>query len=82
MWVPKYMTGGASATTLDPRLPLAGVGGAMPELPDIVVYIESLDERILGKTLMDVRLGSSFVLRSVDPPINAAAGKTVETCAA
>jgi formamidopyrimidine-DNA glycosylase len=62
---------------LSPRLPPARIGGAMPELPDIVVYIESLEERILGKTLMDVRLGSPFVLRSVDPPVNAAAGKTV-----
>jgi formamidopyrimidine-DNA glycosylase len=49
----------------------------MPELPDIVVYIESLEARILGATLDGVRLGSPFVLRSVDPPLKEAVGKTV-----
>ncbi len=49
----------------------------MPELPDIVVYIESLEARIGGKTLQGVRLGSPFVLRTVDPPLKAAVGKTV-----
>ena len=49
----------------------------MPELPDIVVYIESLEARIRGQTLDNVRLGSPFVLRSVDPPISETVGKTV-----
>ncbi len=49
----------------------------MPELPDIVVYIEALEERILNETLERVRLGSPFLLRSVDPPISAAAGARV-----
>ena len=49
----------------------------MPELPDIVVYIEALEKRILGQTLERVRLASPFLLRSVDPPLRAVEGKAV-----
>jgi len=49
----------------------------MPELPDIEIYIEALDRRILGQTLNDVRLRSRFLLRTVAPPIRDAAGRTV-----
>src|SRR5499426_2045680 len=49
----------------------------MPELPDVAVYIEALERRILGRPLVGVRLGSPFVLRSVEPPLAAFAGKTV-----
>ena len=49
----------------------------MPELPDISAYITALEQRILGQTLERVRLGSVFLLRSVDPPLSAAEGKTV-----
>jgi len=49
----------------------------MPELPDVVVYIEALQERILGRRLLAVRLRSPFVLRSVDPPLRRAEGRTV-----
>ncbi|HTS47587.1 MAG TPA: DNA-formamidopyrimidine glycosylase family protein [Bryobacteraceae bacterium] len=49
----------------------------MPELPDIVVYIEALEKRILGQPLERVRLGSPFLLRTVDPPLRAVEGKTV-----
>src|SRR2546427_720404 len=48
----------------------------MPELPDVVVYIEALERRIGGARLERVRLLSPFVLRSVDPPLPAAAGRT------
>jgi formamidopyrimidine-DNA glycosylase len=41
----------------------------MPELPDVTVYIEALERRILGRPLLGVRLGSPFVLRSVSPPL-------------
>ncbi|RPJ59102.1 MAG: formamidopyrimidine-DNA glycosylase [Acidobacteria bacterium] len=41
----------------------------MPELPDVVVYVEALQERIRGQTLERVRLQSPFLLRSVDPPL-------------
>ena len=49
----------------------------MPEYPDITVYIEALEKRILGKTLETVRLSSPFLLRSLTPPVTAAEGKTV-----
>ncbi len=49
----------------------------MPELPDIVVYIEALEKRILGQILERVRLASPFLLRTVDPPLRAVEGKTV-----
>src|SRR5689334_1935499 len=49
----------------------------MPELPDIVVYLDALRPRILGHTLETVRIASPFVVRSVDPPIGAAAGRRV-----
>src|SRR6266571_63551 len=49
----------------------------MPELPDIVVYIEALGERIGGRRLERIRLASPFLLRTVDPPLSAAEGRTV-----
>ncbi len=49
----------------------------MPELPDITVYLDALDERLVGKTLRRVRLGSPFVLRTAEPPLTAAEGRTV-----
>lgn len=49
----------------------------MPELPDVVVYLEALDARIRGARLERVRLASPFVLRSVDPPLATAHGRTV-----
>jgi formamidopyrimidine-DNA glycosylase len=49
----------------------------VPELPDVVVYLEALERRILGRRLRGVRLASPFVLRSVDPPVSALAGRQV-----
>ena len=49
----------------------------MPELPDITAYLTALEPRIVGKTLERVRLQSVFVLRTVEPPIASAEGKTV-----
>jgi len=49
----------------------------MPELPDITVYIEALEKRILGQRLEGVRIASPFLLRSVEPPVASAAGKKV-----
>lgn len=49
----------------------------MPELPDVVVYIEALEARILDQTLENIRIASPFVLRSVDPPPAALVGKKV-----
>jgi len=49
----------------------------MPELPDITVYIEALEKRILGQRLEKVRIASPFLLRSVDPPLAGVIGKKV-----
>ena len=49
----------------------------MPELPDVVVYVEALRARIEGRVLERVRLRSPFVLRSVSPSIDEIAGQTV-----
>jgi formamidopyrimidine-DNA glycosylase len=49
----------------------------MPELPDIVVYIENLQSRIQGKTLNRVRILNPFVLRTAIPPISSAEGRKV-----
>jgi len=49
----------------------------MPELPDIVVYIEALEKRILGQVLENVRLVSPFLLRTADPPLASTHGKRV-----
>jgi formamidopyrimidine-DNA glycosylase len=49
----------------------------VPELPDVVVYVEALTAKIRGRVLEGVQLRSPFVLRSVDPPIDAIAGQTV-----
>jgi len=51
----------------------------MPELPDISAYITALEARIMGQTLERVRLGSVFLLRSVDPPLSAVEGCTVRS---
>lgn len=51
----------------------------MPELPDVAVYIEALESRILGQTLERVRLASPFLLRTVDPPLASAHGRKVLT---
>jgi formamidopyrimidine-DNA glycosylase len=50
---------------------------SMPELPDIEVYLDALRPRVVGQRLQRVRLASPFLLRSVDPPIADAEGRTV-----
>jgi formamidopyrimidine-DNA glycosylase len=49
----------------------------VPELPDIVIYIEALEKRILGQRLERVRIASPFLLRTASPPVADAEGKTV-----
>ena len=49
----------------------------MPELPDIIVYIDALKKRILGERLDRVRVASPFLLRTATPPVGDAEGKTV-----
>jgi formamidopyrimidine-DNA glycosylase len=49
----------------------------VPELPDVTIYVECLEKRIVGATLEHVRLASPFLLRSVEPPIQAVEGRRV-----
>ena len=50
----------------------------MPELPDVVVYIERLEAFVGGQTLERLRIASPAVLRTFDPPASAVEGRTVE----
>ena len=49
----------------------------MPELPDIVVYIEALEKRIRGEKLEKVRINTPFLVRTAVPPISALEQKQV-----
>src|SRR5437773_5733297 len=49
----------------------------MPELPDVTVYVEALQERIVGQTLLRLRLASAFLLRTVEPAVADFEGKDV-----
>jgi formamidopyrimidine-DNA glycosylase len=49
----------------------------VPELPDIVVYVESLERHLVGQTLEQVRLNSPFVLRTAVPPLTDVVGKRI-----
>lgn len=51
----------------------------MPELPDVVVYIESIAERCVGTKLEKIRLASPFVLRTVTPSPRELEGKTLRS---
>jgi formamidopyrimidine-DNA glycosylase len=50
----------------------------MPELPDVLLYIEAIKSRVQGQILEHVRLASPFVVRSVNPPISVITGKKVK----
>jgi formamidopyrimidine-DNA glycosylase len=49
----------------------------MPELPDIAAYITALERRVIDQPLKQARLASPFLLRTVNPPLDAAEGKVV-----
>ena len=49
----------------------------MPELPDLTVYLESLETRIGARRLLRVRLLNPFFLRTAVPPIASAEGREV-----
>lgn len=51
----------------------------MPELPDIVVYIEALERHVLGREVTGVRVVSPAVMRTYDPPYDSPVGRTVES---
>jgi formamidopyrimidine-DNA glycosylase len=49
----------------------------MPELPDVAVYVEALERRVIGHRLDEIRLNSPFVLRTVVPPVAEVQGRRV-----
>ncbi len=49
----------------------------MPELPDLTVYAEALEQRLLGHTLEHVQIVSPFLLRTAEPPVQSAEGRRV-----
>lgn len=51
----------------------------MPELPDITVYLEALQRRIVGQRLDRILLRNPFLLRTAEPPLQACEARTVET---
>lgn len=53
-------------------------GEIVPELPDIIVYLQALAPRILQETLEHVRVASPFLLRTATPPLAAVEGKSVK----
>ena len=52
----------------------------MPELPDLTIYIEALEERLVGATLEDVQIASPFLLRTVEPKLEALYGRKLIRC--
>jgi len=49
----------------------------VPEYPDIELYLHALRPRLLGQPIERMRIASPFLLRSVDPPIDAVIGSRV-----
>jgi len=50
----------------------------VPELPDILLYLHALEPRVVGRRIDAIALGSPFLLRSVEPRLDRAVGRTVE----
>ena len=63
--------------TINWRPVTASVSTAMPELPDIVVYLEALEPRVVGQVLGRLRVKAPQLLRTYDPPISAVEGQVV-----
>jgi formamidopyrimidine-DNA glycosylase len=49
----------------------------VPELPDVTIYLEALQPRVVGQTLERVRIGNPFLVRTIDPPISAIEGQPI-----
>jgi formamidopyrimidine-DNA glycosylase len=49
----------------------------MPELPDVTVYIEALDRRIMGRELTRADIAGPFLLRTAEPLPRSCEGHTV-----
>jgi formamidopyrimidine-DNA glycosylase len=50
----------------------------VPELPDILLYIHALEPRVVGRRIEAIELGSPFLLRSVEPRLDCATGRTIQ----
>ena len=50
----------------------------MPELPDVELYLHALQLRVVNRHLERVRLGNPFVVRTIEPPVSALEGQTIE----
>src|SRR5688500_14404921 len=53
------------------------LNGAMPELPDVTVYVERLRALVGGRRIEAVRLRSPFLVRTFDPPLESVIGRKV-----
>jgi formamidopyrimidine-DNA glycosylase len=51
----------------------------VPELPDIVIYLEALERRVLNQPLVRLRISSPFLVRTATPPLSELNGKRVVT---
>jgi formamidopyrimidine-DNA glycosylase len=71
------MTTGSNATTIEADFSARRETSPMPELPDVVAYVEALRERILGQPLQRVRIKNVALLRTVDPPLQDANSRIV-----
>jgi formamidopyrimidine-DNA glycosylase len=50
----------------------------MPELPDVVVYLEALERHVVGHEMQRLEVRGVSLLRSVDPPVTAVEGRPVQ----
>ncbi len=50
----------------------------MPELPDVTIYVERLAAHLVGQRVTGFRLPKPFLLRTFDPPLDAAIGRRVQ----
>jgi formamidopyrimidine-DNA glycosylase len=49
----------------------------MPELPDVLAYVDALRPRVTGRRIRRIGIPGPFFLRSIEPPIEAASDKRV-----
>ncbi|MFV2090813.1 MAG: DNA-formamidopyrimidine glycosylase family protein, partial [Pseudomonadales bacterium] len=52
----------------------------MPELPDLTVYLEHIEQKVVGRTLSGIRLASPFLLRTVSPTVEQVINHRVLGC--
>jgi formamidopyrimidine-DNA glycosylase len=50
----------------------------LPELPDLMIYVEALEARIKGQRLEKIRIQSPSLLKSVTPPPSTVEGQIVQ----